>query len=71
MSDNTYIYRVDCSRLPREQYIAMLDAFDSWCAVCFDRDDSSQIFQSLYDGEDDLRDLISIPSGCVVHRILN
>lgn len=33
MTDNTYIYRVDCSRLPREQYIAMLDAFDSWCAV--------------------------------------
>lgn len=68
MNDNTYIYRVDCSRLPREQYIAMLDAFDSWCAVCFDRDDDDQIFQSLWTGEEDLRDLISIPDGCSVLR---
>lgn len=68
MTDNTYIYRVDCSRLPREQYIAMLDAFDSWCAVCFDRDDDAQIFQSLWTGEEDLRDLISIPDGCSVLR---
>ncbi len=68
MTDNTYIYRVDCSRLPREQYIAMLDAFDSWCAVCFDRDDDAQIFQSLWTGEEDLRNLISIPDGCSVLR---
>ncbi len=68
MTDNTYIYRVDCSHLSREQYIAMLDAFDSWCAVCFDRDDDAQIFQSLWTGEEDLRDLISIPDGCSVLR---
>lgn len=69
MSDNTYIYRVDCSNLSREQYLAVSDAFDSWCAVCFDRNDESQIFQSLWTGEEDLRDIISIPNNCKVQRI--
>ena len=68
MTDNTYIYRVDCSRLSREEYLSISDAFDSWCAVCFDRDDDAQIFQSLWSGEGDLRDLISVPAGCSVQR---